>query len=74
MLSLEQCCTGADVNAANKDGFTALMAAAVRGNVRAADLLIRKGADLKKQTTTKQPVDALTIARQEGKKEVAQVA
>ncbi len=37
---------GADVNAKNNDGETALMLASLNGNFEAANLLIEKGADV----------------------------
>jgi ankyrin repeat protein len=62
---------GADVNALNKHGETALMHSAVQGNAEIAQILIEHGAMLDIQS--KEGLTALMLAADNGKKEVAEL-
>ncbi|HIE53972.1 MAG TPA: ankyrin repeat domain-containing protein, partial [Chromatiaceae bacterium] len=59
---------GADVNAANKYGKTALMMAAENGNLAAVSLLLARGADVNRKTVA--DCTALTLAAENGEPEV----
>ena len=58
---------GANINAASRDGWTALMYAAACGNASAVKMLIDKGADVKVKNCKGKT--ALDIARERGLKE-----
>ena len=62
---------GANPNAANEDGGTALMAAAFGGNAEIAKILLAKGANVRAEDNVGNT--ALMIAAQEGHVEVAKV-
>jgi ankyrin repeat protein len=61
---------GADVNAQNQSGATALMLAAKYNHMKLCKMLVKSGADAKLKTTNKQ--SAFTIASQYGNYEVAE--
>jgi ankyrin repeat protein len=61
----------ADVNAANKDGMTALMFASGRGHTETAKLLIEKGADV--NAADKNGMTALMVASVNGRTEMAKL-
>jgi len=61
---------GADVNAQNYYGHTALMEAADNGNLEEVRFLLDKGADV---TTWAHGRTALKIARNKGYKEIAEI-
>ena len=60
---------GADVNARNRHGQTALMLAAHRGHLKIADVLVEAGADL--NVTAKYTLTALMLAIVAGHEAVA---
>ncbi|NJO91290.1 MAG: hypothetical protein HC831_21730 [Chloroflexia bacterium] len=62
---------GADVNALNKHGETALMHSAVTGNLEIAQMLLERGAMLDIQSV--EGLTALMLAADNGKKEVAEL-
>lgn len=62
---------GAEVNAANDDGFTALMAASVKGHTDIAKLIIKAGADVNAQTNDR--FTALMYASQYGHTEIVEL-
>ena len=59
---------GADVNARNSGGVTALMIAAANGRADMVELLVRAGANVKAQT--ERGDTALSIARAKGDEKV----
>jgi uncharacterized protein len=62
---------GVDVNAADKDGWTALMSGAARGHVTIVQLLIAAGANVRHKSTQGQT--ARTEAKRWGYKEVVEI-
>ena len=56
--------TGLDPNLSNKNGWTLLMLAAVKGNTKIGQLLIDAGADLNKRTNGRET--ALSLASHSG--------
>ena len=58
---------GADVNETGNDGFTALMSAAIEGNLRCIKLFVNKGADV--NTTDSEGRTALMCAAENGRDE-----
>ena len=62
---------GADINAQDKEGWTALLIALLEGHTEGAKLLIKAGADVTYQD--KEGVTALMVASGEGKTEVTKL-
>ena len=62
---------GASVSAVDSNGFTALDRLCMTcGNVRAAQILLKAGAELREEPTTKTPMTTLMMAAMNGHKEL----
>lgn len=62
---------GASVSAVDSNGFTALdRLCMTSGNVRAAQILLKSGAELRMEPNTKNPMTTLMVAAMNGHKEL----